>query len=180
MDEQMTKHLLSSRAGFTLVEAMMAIVLFVMLFGATILVYISGTESWNANETALQVRQDLRRAITRISEDLRKAGTSSIVNVAAGGGPQATITFRTVTGIASGVATWSSNTTTYSVSGGHLLKQVGLGTPTTAATNISSVSFERESSTPDIVDVTIVGSKDSFKGRDFTVTGTFSVHLRNG
>ena len=169
-----------SKSGFTLVESMLAVLLFGMIFGAVMMINISGTENWNANETQLQLQQNMRLAIARLSDDLRQAGTSSVVNVTAGGAVQNSIVFRTVTGVNSGTAQWSANTITYDVNSNQLRRTVGLGTPSVSATNISSASFERKSSTPDIVDVIIMGSKDTFRGRTMTITGSFSVQLRNG
>ena len=45
----MRKMRISTEKGFTIVEAMLAIVLFSMLFGATLMIYLAGSESWQTN-----------------------------------------------------------------------------------------------------------------------------------
>jgi type II secretory pathway pseudopilin PulG len=178
-----SKGSIKSSFGFTLVEAMLAVVLFTMLFGATLLIYISGTESWQANSVRLELQQEVRKSMSRIMDDLREAGTSSVIDVLPGAGWNNTVTFRKAAGISNGVVVWDGNTTSYYVGGTNsdqLIKKIGISTTSVAALNITTVQFRRQSATPDIIEVNLVASKNTFKGRNLSITSNFSIQLRNG
>ncbi|HLF19114.1 MAG TPA: prepilin-type N-terminal cleavage/methylation domain-containing protein [Candidatus Omnitrophota bacterium] len=169
----------NSRSGFTLVEAMVAVILFSLLFGASMLIYLSGNESWHTNSVRLELQQEIRKGMSKVMDDLRQAGTS-VVSINADGTWNPTISFRTVTGVSGGSASWSTNLITYSVSSDQLVRQVGLSTPGVVAIDIDSVQFRRQASTPDIVEVNLVAQGTTYRGRTLSISADFSIQLRNG
>ena len=174
---------LKNESGFTLVETIVAVMLFTLLWGACVLIYISGSDSWQTNSVRLELHQEVRRAIARVTEDIRESGTGSITDVPADGNWYDTITFRKASSVSSGNIVWAANTTSYYVGGAgldQLIEQTGVSTTGVAALDITSVQFRRQSATADIVEVNMVASKDTFRGRNLSVTVNFDIQLRNG
>ena len=167
-----------NQKGMSLVEALIAVLIFSLIFGACLMVLLSGVDSFETSDMRAQLQQNLRKAMEKIKEDLRQSGASTITNVPADGTLYTTITFKTATGVSSSQITWDSNTITYTLASANLLRTYG-GQIRVVATQISSVQFRRQSSTSDIVEVSLQAQDTTNKGRTFTDSLNFDVQLRN-
>ena len=167
---------LSTRA-FTLVEVMISVAIFTILFGACFTVLLSGSDSWQVNSAEMQLQQELRKAMDWLKEDLAEGGISTITNVPADWNWYSTITFKAPSGVTSGAITWGSNTIQFVLSSNQLRRIEG-ATTKVIAQNISSLQFRRQASTPHLVEVSLQAQKSSIKGT-ISKTLSFKVQMRN-
>ncbi|MBI5149864.1 MAG: prepilin-type N-terminal cleavage/methylation domain-containing protein [Candidatus Omnitrophica bacterium] len=160
--------LLKDPRGFTLVEAMVTVIIFTFILGICYTLLISGSDSWETNSARVELQQELRKAMDWIAQDLRQAGSASITNVPADGATYTSITFRKSAGASGGNLVWDSNTTTYSLGGTggtQLLRQVSGQTASVIAQDIQSLQFSRQASTANVVDVSLQAQKTTLRGK---------------
>jgi len=175
-------HMYKNRKGFTLVESIVMVLIFTILFGACVVVLSSGTDNWQANKTKLEINEELRKAMNRITEDLVQAGASTMDStVPANGNSYNSATFNLATGISGGNITWSTNTVTYARGGTNSMQILRTsGTDSTViSSDISTLTFTRQASSSDVVEVSMAASKDTDKGTTITLTLNFKVYVRN-
>jgi Tfp pilus assembly protein PilW len=173
---------ISSLRGLTLVEALVTVLIFSIILGATYTVLISGSDSWEVNNVRVELQQELRKAMDWMSQELREAGSASITNVLANGTWYTTITFRTATGVTGGTIDWSTDTIQYVLGGAdaNQLQRIKAGDPTKiVALNIQSLQFRRQASSSDIVEVALQARKSTPKGNQLNVNSDFKIQLRN-
>ena len=168
----------SSLTGFTLVEAMVTVVLFTIILGVCFMLLLSGTDSWHVNGVLLEVKQELRKGTDWMRQELIESGGSTITNVPANGTWYTTITFRTSTGVSGGTITWSADTIQYLLSGTQLLRRSG-GVDKILAQNMQTLQFRRQASTPNVVEVNMQAQKTTPKGTTLTANSNFKMRLRN-
>lgn len=180
--------LFKNHRGITLVEVMTTVVIFSFTLGICYVLLISGSDSWEANSARVELQQELRKAMDWVSQDLRQAGSASIVDVPANGSIYTSITFRKSAGVSGGNPAWDASTTRYfpgGTGGTQLLRQVGSQTASIIAQNIQSAQFSRQASTSNIVDVSLQAQKTTLRGK--TLAGktpiqaslTLKIYLRN-
>lgn len=179
---------LKDRRAFTLVEALVTVIVFSVILGACYAVLMSGSDSWEANSVRVELQQELRKGMDWILNDLRQAGSASVSDVPANGTWYTSITFRKSNGVSSGVISWAADTTKYLLGGSdstQLQRQVGSQTPAVIAQNISTLQFRRLASAPNVVEVNLQAQKKTLRGKNMTgktaITAnlSFKVHLRN-
>ena len=173
--------ILQSNKGYTLIEALFAILLFSLIFGICMTILLTGSDFWQVNSTLIEVQQEMRKAEDWMKEDLVEAGATTISNVPADNNPYDTITFKVASGVSGGNVTWSSNSIRYVLGGTNLdeLQRIeGLETKTLAH-NIESLSFLRLSTTPNILKVSVGAQKTTPKGPQVSATISFQVVIRN-
>ena len=166
-----------SQRGFTLVESLISVSIFVIIAGACFSSLVAGIKIWDANDTHTELEQHLRKAMDWIKQDLTQAGSSSVTNVPADGNSYTTITFTKGSSVSGGAITWSSSTTQFILSGTNLTRLTGSQTDTIAS-SIQSMTFIRQAASPNIVAVTLNAQKGSGAGTMSSST-TFQVELRN-
>ena len=165
-------------SGYTLVEALITVLLFSIILGACVMVLLTGTDSWQVNNTLVEVQQDLRKAEDWMKEDLVEAGTTTISGVPADGNPYYTITFKVASSISGGNIVWSTDTIQFQLSSNDLQRIQGTQTKTLAY-NIQSLQFRRQASTSNIVEVSLQAQKNTPRGALITATKNFQVKIRN-
>ena len=171
--------------GVTLVELMVTVIIFAFILGICYSLLISGSDSWETNSARVELQQELRKAMDRMSQDLRQAGSASIVDVPADGNAYTSITFRKSAGVSGGNLVWDSSTTRYflgGTGGTQLLRQVGAQTASVIAQNIQSLQFSRQTSTANVVNVSIQTQKTTLRRKMLTGTApslTLKIYLRN-
>jgi type II secretory pathway component PulJ len=156
----------------------MAVFIFSILSGACFTIMASSSSSFQVNRVKVELQQELRKAQNWMINDLRQTGSSVITNVPADGTSYSTITFRTSTGASGGAATWSTDTVQFALSGTQLQRTSG-ATTRVLAQNISSLSFKRDVSTSNLVEVTVGAQKKAPGSKTLTASVTFKVELRN-
>mgnify|MGYP000853782472 FL=1 len=143
--------------GFTLVETMVALTIFAIVVTAVLTVYLQGYAGYLKNNQKIEVQEDLRIALNRISRDLRQAngdlkifeqdGSLSSDGVGTG------ISFL----IASGeTVTYSYDQTDKEVE----VKKGGSGSPQPIVSNIDGLEFQYNSAKK-VVTIYIKGKKQN-------------------
>ena len=173
---------LFKKSGFTLIEAVVTVVIFSFIAGGVYATMVAGDNSWNRNSLQIELQQELRKSMNGLYDDLRQSGKSAITNVPANGNWYSTITFYKANGVSAGKIAWSSNTTQYLLGGANstqLQRKVGTVTKVVAQ-DISSLQVRRLASIPNIVEVSLQAVKNGLKGGG-TVSDSldFKVSLRN-
>lgn len=164
--------------GFSLVEALITILIFSILSAACLSVFVSASGSYQMTQGRAQLQGEMRKGVNWLKNELRQSGSAGITNVLSNGTAYTSITFKTATGTSSGITTWSANTIQYALSGTNLQRTTG-GVARTICQNVQSVSFTRQTTTPDIVDISLAGQLVTQKGTILTQTLNFKVELRN-
>lgn len=172
-------HLRGFNGGFTLAEALVTVVIFSIISGACLMIFLSGSDTWQANDVQVELQQELRKAMEWIKGDLLESGATTVVNVPVDGAWYTTITFRKSSGVSGGNIAWS-NTFQYLVggSGAQLLRRpLGGAADRIIAQDIQSVQFRRN--TANLVEVSLQAQKNTVKGRSLSDNFVFTVKLRN-
>ena len=200
------KRIFKNNKAFSLVEVMVVVFIFVMVSAALHTVIVTGSRSWVVNESKVEVLQEVRKAVSRLTAELAQSGRSAI-DVSAkdctpGAASPATCTealtdcdstppepldgydssvsFYVSDGAtASGGVTWASDPIQYSLGGSggdQLIRTQGMDS-TIIAQNILSFSVTRFCFSPDIVTVTVVVEDPD--DRVEPMGATFNVQLRN-
>ena len=179
-----------ARQGMTIVEVLISAMIFSIVLAACYALLIAGSDSWETNDAKIELQQDIRRAVDWIMQDLRQAGSASITNgpTTANGTWYTLITFRKASSVSGGSVVWDTDTTKYSLGGTgstQLQRQVGSQTPKVIGQNFQSLQFRRQSSSANIVDVTMQSQKKTPRGKNLTgkaavqQSTSFKVYLRN-
>ena len=71
--------ILRRKRGFTIIELLVASVILVILMGSITAVFLAANRSWTQTEARLQIYQNAREALDRMSRELATAFPSSIV-----------------------------------------------------------------------------------------------------
>lgn len=170
--------ILGGRRGFTLAESMVTIMIFAIIIGALYVALRAGDENWQTNKTRMELQQELRKAMEWMKFELMQAGNASITNVPANGTSYTTITFKVPTGVSNGSITWDANSIVYQVSSNQL-QRVYNGATRILATNITTLQFERQATTSDILEVSLTAQGTTVKNKTVTRQINFEVQLRN-
>ena len=177
-----------ARQGMTMAEVLISALIFSVVLAACYALLIAGSDSWETNEAKIELQQDLRRSVDWITQDLRQAGSVSITNVPADGAWYTLITFRKASSVSGGSIVWDTDTTKYLLGGSdstQLQRQIGSQTPKVIGQNFQSLQFRRQSTSADVVDVTMQAQKKTPRGKNLTgkaaveQSTSFKVYLRN-
>lgn len=167
--------------GFTLIEIMITVFIFLLLVGALFTILITGKTSWQVGNVRIELQQELRKGMDWITEELRQSGSSAISNVPANGTAYPTISFRIPAGVTNGNIVWESDEIQYLLGGlnnRQLLRQVG-SEQRVLANNIISLEFSRQSLTSNIVEIALETDKMTVRGHLVELDLDFQVKLRN-
>jgi prepilin-type N-terminal cleavage/methylation domain-containing protein len=181
--QQMIQYQRLNHHGFTIVEVMMTVFIFVAVAGACYFSLNSGMRNWKVNNARLELQQELRKAMDWMTEDLRHSGTSSsVMNVPADDAWYTSATFRRATGVSGGSIVWSTDTYQYVLGGtGNTTLQRIVGANTqVVATNVQSLQIRRLSVSPEIVEVRMRVRRPTIGGGFMEANNNFKVKLRNG
>ncbi len=172
---------LKSSRAYTLVEVLVSFFIFAMISGSAVTVFMSSTDLWKINNVKLELQQELRKSMDWMNIDLLQAGASTMTNVPANGTWYTTITFNTATGVTEGSTTWSSNTIQFVLGGSssNQLQRVSGAATKVIAQDVKSLQFRRQSSTPNILEVSMQAQKSTIRGASMTMASRFKVTLRN-
>ena len=173
---------LNTITGFTFVETLVTVLLYVMIAAACYTALIAGNSSWQLTSTMVELQQEFRKAMDFMTDDLRQAGSASITNVPADGVWYNTITFKKCNGVAGGNISWAGNTVQYVLGTGaganRLLHKSG-GQDKVIAQDIQTLQIRRSLSTPNLVEVSLLAQKNTSGGKLLSFNSNFSVRLRN-
>lgn len=171
------------KRGFTLVEIIVVVFLFSIIFAAIFSVLATAKNSLSSGESQISVQQACRNGLDAMIKELRQGSISTIQDVPPDGVDYSAITFQIPLSIGASGITWSS-VIQYSLGGlnGSQLLRTQSGAQRVLGNNISAVSFSRSASDPNVVNISITAEKNTFPGftaRQSTITLTSQVKLRN-
>lgn len=170
-----------SARGVTLVEMMMAMMIFLLLSGGVYAALQTGERSWNVNDVRIRMQQELRKAMDGMINDLREAGSSSILNVPANGTWYTSITFQVPTGVTAGSLVWNGNNITFAKGGSgatQLLRTQGAQT-SILAQNVQTLQFRRQAASPEELEISMLARRSTINGDPIDYRLDFKVQLRN-
>jgi len=173
--------------GFTLVETLVVIFIFMAMMSAVTMTMYAGQNSWDVNRVRIEMQQDLRIAMEVIKEDLRQASAGSIVNVPADDAWYTSIIYRIPQSVSDqGSITWPEDTTKLYLGGTgnmQLIKLIAEGeaheTSRVVSENIKTLKFKRLSTAEEIIEVSMTTEKKVGSGDMADLTFEFKVNLRN-
>jgi hypothetical protein len=165
----------------TFVETMVVTLLFTIIFGTCLVIFNTGSHMYHASNGKIELQQELREAMLWMQEDLIQTGTSKISGVPADGSTYSTITIYTPSGVSNGAIQWSTTAIQFllgGTDGTDLLRRVS-GVDKIIGRNITTVTFQRQVATPNIVIISMVAQKRDDQGRTLNDTLSFRVKVRN-
>jgi len=173
--------------GFTLVETMVVVFMFISMVAAITMTLNAGRNSWDVNSVKIQMQQSLRIASERIKEELVEASSSSIVNVDSDDSWYTNIIFRIPESVdVNGNITWPTDTTKYLLGGTNseqLLRRIAEGeaheSEAVVTNNIKTLRFKRESANPDILIIDMVSEMKVGTGDETSMNYEAKIQLRN-
>lgn len=169
--------------GMTLIEIIITISIFSVILIAIFSALATARTSWKSGESQISAQQEARKGLNKMIRELRQARVSTITGVPADGNNYSSITFQMPTAISISGTTWSSNIQ-YLIGGlnSSQLLRAKDGTQTVLANNISTVSFSRNTSTPDMIRISVTVQKNTFPGLSIIqsdISLSSEVKLRN-
>lgn len=180
---------MKTSGGFTLIEAMVTLLIFTVVAGACYMTLMDGAVSWGVNQAKATLQQELRKTMERMGGELRQGGVgeaSLAASVPADGTIYNSVTFRRAAGASGTSIVWSSPTQ-YLLGGpdGHqLLRRIldsggNVQSEAVAAQGITGLEISRPSGLPSLVEVKVTGEQVSSKGRTINADLEFKVKVRN-
>jgi Tfp pilus assembly protein PilV len=103
-------------AGFTLLEAVVSLAVFVVIELALFALWGVGLRSFDTAEAQAVVNQELRKSMDSFIEDVSEAGLATLGGIPPDDAWHSSMTFRTPAGVVGGTVQWS-NDITYSLGG---------------------------------------------------------------
>ncbi|MDD3375173.1 MAG: prepilin-type N-terminal cleavage/methylation domain-containing protein [Candidatus Omnitrophica bacterium] len=181
---QKVKRKKQSLKGSTLVEVMVTMLIFSILMGALYMSMNVSQTAWAVNSAQIGLQRELRKAMEQMKKEIFETGSIAINDVPANGNWYPSIRIRRPAGLsANSSIVWQANMIQYILGGADLteLHQINSVGPTVdiVAHNIQSVQFRRQSETPDVVEVALVGEDATLKGDPLTYQLNFKIELRN-
>lgn len=151
--------------GLTLIEAIIVTLLFSIVLASLFTILRAVNISWESGGSQLSVQQEARRAINAMAKELRQARTLTIAGTPADGTNHSTIIFNIPETISESGVTWSSNIQ-YALGGlnNAQLIRTQNGGQRVMANYISALSFSRDPSAIDVINISITAQKNTFSG----------------
>lgn len=160
--------------GFTLVELLMVLCIFTIVFGSTFQVMQRGQMSWFIADAEVELQQQLRIGMDKMIRELSQAGSTNLsIN-----GAQDTITFSIPTGYNAGAIVWGSSIQ-YAPGGtnNRQILRTSAGETTILVNNITNVVFAQPAAS--VVSISLAAQKNTATGHAVNKTLSSQVNLRN-
>lgn len=165
----------NQKRGFTILELLVAMVIFTMMMGLLGVVFIGGRNHAMLTDTKMNLQTSVRDSLTSMSLEIRESSPS---RVAIGGGGS-TLTFQIPASVTnSGTIAWSSPVT-YRIGGNgkQLIRNDGAGNTTILANDVQSVNFSFVDANTVVYSVTT--QRTTIEGRNISATLTGDARFRN-
>jgi hypothetical protein len=172
--------------GFSLVEILITVLLFTLVFMATFAVLTAGKNSWYVGDVEVEINQEMRKGLLVMNRQLRQSRSSVITGVLPNGSYYSSITFKVPEDTdndgdvidALGNMEWS-NDITYSLNASNQIIRTFSGNTTILANSISNLQFRRPAGNPDVVQIYLTAQKATVLGRTLTSDIMSSIRMRN-
>lgn len=171
--------------GFSLVEALVSVVIFSLVFIAVFSFMNQGLYSWHIADVNIEVQQEARRALMALDRHLRQTRTSQI-SIPADDNYYTSITFKIPEDTdadgdvidSSGNIEWSGNIV-YSLNANKQLIRTDSWGTSVLANNIVNLQFKRSSGNPRMVEVYITTQKTTVPDKTSQVSIRSLFKVRN-
>ena len=170
--------------GFTLLEMLVAVAIFLIAILALFAIMDMGRSSWFTGDTSAQLRQEVIRALTVMEKEIKETRPAQVSLTA--GANSASLKFKiphdndgngTVLD-ASGNIEWSAEIT-YALNGAGEITRTSSGTTTILAHNIVNLQFVRPLSPVNILQIDIAARKSTVMGKVMQDLDRAIVKMRN-
>ena len=146
-----------NRAGYSLIEVVVAASITAMLTLALFAVWDVGWGSWKMAEACASANDEVRKAMDRMIDDASGAGVLTLTGVPADGAWRTSFSFRKVDGIVDGEVVWSPDTISYSLGGPastHLVRTEGADRRV-VATGVRTFRVRRTEADPAVMEFSV-------------------------
>ena len=175
-----------SLKGFTLVEVLITVAIFSLIFMAIFAVLTIGESSWYSGDISVELNQEIGRALLTMTRQLRQSRSTVISNVPANDTYYNSITFKVPQDIdgdgdvinSSGNMEWSQNFSYSLNENKQIIRSTESGT-SILANNIFSLQFKRFSGNDDVIQIYIIARKVTVRRRSLESSIISSVKMRN-
>lgn len=172
--------------GFTLVEVLITVAIFSLIFMAIFAVLTIGESSWYSGDISVELNQEIGRALLTMTRQLRQSRSTVISNVPADDTYYNSITFKVPQDIdgdgdvinSSGNMEWSQNIS-YSLNENKQIIRSTASGSSILANNIFSLQFKRFSGNDDVIQIYIIARKVTARRRSLESSIISSVKMRN-
>lgn len=172
--------------GFTLVEVLITVFIFSLIFMAMFGVLSVGVGSWHTDDVEAGLNQELRKTLMVMNKQLRQSRTSVVTGVPADDNYYTSITFKVPEDVdgdgdvidSLGNIEWSGDIN-YSLNANNQIIRSTQSGSSILANNISSLQFRRPAGNPDIIEIYITAQKATSMGRNLGSSIASSVRMRN-
>lgn len=174
-----------NKRGFTFLELIIVAALSMFLIGAAITISLAGRRSFEIGDALILLQQELRRGESLMVGEFHEGGQATISNVPADGDWYTQIDFKIPMpgegGVSEGRIVWDSTPIQYLLggTGGTQLLRNDQNGQSVLANDISSFRVRRQTNSPYVVEVALIGEKTTIVGDTVTADLNFSVKLRN-
>jgi prepilin-type N-terminal cleavage/methylation domain-containing protein len=157
------------KRSFTLIEVMVVVAIFSLVFGIILYFLVVGEENLSIVNTKVTLQQDLRRTLRIMTEELSQASSCGLEN----GNKKIECTIPT---------NWSSGepsdeiTVSYELNSNNIIRN---GDVVVSGINLISASSGFKSITSDEFQIFITAERKSSRQRDIRIEIGSNVHLRN-
>ncbi|MBU4346541.1 MAG: prepilin-type N-terminal cleavage/methylation domain-containing protein [Candidatus Omnitrophica bacterium] len=172
--------------GFTLVEILISIFIFSLVFMAMFMLLSGGQASFYTGDAQVELNQGLRNALITMNRELRQTRSTEINGVPADDNFYTSVTFRVPEDVdgdgdvidASGSMEWSGNIN-YALNADNQIIRLVQADQSILANNISSLRFRRFAGNLDVIQIHITAQKATALGRSLESSIMSSIKMRN-
>jgi prepilin-type N-terminal cleavage/methylation domain-containing protein len=174
------------KKGFTFIEIVVVAAISSVVAMGVSLVATSTRSTWHSSDTLIQLQQELRKAMSSITDDLRGTAVTKIYTNSSlaqafpnNGVPYSSITFFINQGVdVSGDIIWSTTPVSYALSSNQIIRTYS-GSSKVVANNINSLSFIRQPSVPNVITINMGAQKTTIAGQALSATLDTELAVRN-
>lgn len=167
-----------NRKAFTLLEALVVLLISSVVIGALLMMLSSGRRSWYAMDAQITLQQELRKALSQMLTDIPQSSETQI-SCPSNGTACDSLSFNVSRGVlASGAINWSDDPINYSLSSGQILRTEGPA-ERVLANHITNMTFMRQAGLSRIVQINLTAQKQDSFNRTLTEGVSASSMMRN-
>lgn len=170
--------------GFTLIEVLFGVAIFLILILAIFAVMNVGIGAWFTGDVSVELRQEIIKAFTAMEKELKETRPAQISLTIGTSSPS--LTFKipqdnnndgTILD-SFGNIEWSGNIT-YALNGANEITRTASGVTSVLAHNVVNLQFSRPTSPVNLLQIDITARKVSAQGKTVQDAGQIMIKMRN-
>jgi len=171
--------------GFTLMEVIFAVAIFLILVLAIFAVMNVGIGAWFSSDVSVQLRQEIIKAFTKMEKELKETRPAQISLTIGSSSPSLTFkipqrdAFNHIILDSSGSIVWSNNSIAYALNGANEITRTAQGVTSVLARNVVNLQFTRPTSPVNLLQIDITARKVSAARRTVQDSGQIMTKMRN-